>query len=570
MSKPVIDIGQHSEAGPRKANEDSFGVMVPQPPLCETKGLAMAVADGMSSCAEPKAASETAVKSFLDDYYATHESWSVETSVSRVLTSINRWLYSQGQGESGHGLVTTFTGAVLKAGVLHVFHVGDSRLALLRDGELRPLTRMHRVTIGEKRDYLSRALGIDVAVRVEHREVPVEAGDVLVFTTDGVHDVLKDADIIHAIEAHGDDLNAAAEAICKAALQAGADDNVTCQIVRIDDPGQPDEHAWHRRLAALPFPPPLEPGQVMDGLRIIRELHASARTQVYLAEDTETGRQVVVKTPSPKFEDDPDYIEQFMREEWVGRLIDNPHVAKIVQRNTPRTFLYFCMEYIEGPTLRQWMNDHPRPPLSKVRDIARQIVSGLRAFHRREIIHQDLKPENIKLDADGTVKLIDFGSAHVASLEELKLPGSQEDRGPLATAGYVAPEVLEGARPHKRQDIYSLGVIIYEMLTGKLPYGKPLESARQARRARYVPAKRHNPEVPLWMDKALEKAVAKEPQRRYQLMSELLRDISRPNPNFAERADTPLLERNPEAFWKGLALLSLLLNIILLITLLTR
>ena len=566
MSRPAIDIGQHSEKGPKETNDDSFGVLIPEPPLCETKGLAMAVADGMSSCARPKVASETAVKSFLDDYYATHESWSVETSVSRVLTSINRWLYGQGAAETGHGLVTTFTGAVLKAGVLHVFHVGDSRLSLLRGGELRPLTRLHRITIGEKRDYLSRAFGIDVAVRVEHREVPVEAGDVLVFTTDGVHDVLKDADVVRLIAEHADDLNAAAEAICTAALAAGSDDNVTCQIVRITDPGEPDEHAWHRRLAALPFPPPLAPGQVLDGLHIVRELHASARSQVYLARDAETDELVVVKTPSPKYEDDPDYIEHFMREEWIGRLVNSPHVARIIRRETPRKFLYFCMEYIEGPTLRQWMDDHPQPDLSRVRDIAHQIVSGLRAFHRREIIHQDLKPENIQIDADGTVKLIDFGSAHVASLEELRLPG--EERGPLATAGYVAPEALAGARPDKRQDIYALGVIIYEMLTGKLPYGRPLETARQVQRARYVSARRHNPQVPVWMDRALEKAVALRPERRYAVMSEFLRDISRPNPKFAETREMPLIERDPLKFWKWLALLSLLANFALLAALL--
>lgn len=563
MSKPAIDIGQHSEAGPKQANEDSFGVMLPEPPLCETKGLAMAIADGMSSCDNPKEASETAVKSFLEDYYATHESWSVETSVGRVLTSVNRWLYSQSQSAAaGKGMVTTFTGAVLKAGVLHVFHIGDSRLSLLRGGELRPLTRAHRVRIGEKHDYLSRALGIDVMARVDHREVPVEAGDILVFTTDGVHDFIKDGLIAELIHQHTDDLNAAARAICAAALKAGADDNVTCQLVRIVNPGEPDEKAWLKRLAALPFPPPLQPGQVMDGLRIIRELHASSRSQVYLAEDTETGRKVVVKTPSPNYEDDAAYIEHFMREEWIGRLIDSPHVAKIVQRQTPRKFLYFCMEHVAGQTLRQWMDDRPRPDLAQVRDIAEQIAQGLRAFHRREIIHQDLKPDNIRLDADGTVKIIDFGSAHVASLEELKLPVGE--RGPRGTAGYTAPELLEGARPHKKQDIFSLGVIIYEMLTGQLPYGKAAESARQWQRLDYVPARKHRHDVPVWLDRALEKAVAKNPARRYDTMSAMLLDIKRPNPAFAEDAGAPLLERDPERFWKGLALLSLLLNAILL------
>jgi len=565
MTKPAIEIGQHSTAGPKETNDDSYGVMLPEPPLCETKGLAMAVADGMSSCANPKAASETAVKSFLEDYYCTHESWSVETSVGRVLTSVNRWLYGQSQSHSGHGLVTTFTGAVLKAGMLHVFHIGDSRLSVLREGELRPLTRAHRAQIGEKRDYLARALGIDIAARVDHKETDARAGDILVFTTDGVHDFLKDGRIIALIREHENDLDAAAKAICDAALEAGSDDNVTCQLVRIVSPGEPDEAAWLKRIAALPFPPPLEAGNVIDGLRVIREIHASSRSQVYLAEDTETSRKVVLKTPSPNYSDDPAYIERFMREEWIGRMVNSPHVAKIIRRRTPRRFLYFCMEWVKGRTLRQWMDDHPRPPLEEVRCIADQIVRGLRAFHRREIIHQDLKPENIAIDADGTVKVIDFGSAHVASLEELKLPVGEH--GPLGTAGYTAPELLQGARPDKRQDIFSLGVIIYEMLTGRLPYGRPLETARQAARASYVPARKHNPAVPRWRDMALRKAVEKDPARRYDTMSAFLLDITRPNPKFSREAGAPLLQRDPERFWKWLAALSLLLNVILAVLL---
>jgi len=195
-------------------------------------------------------------------------------------------------------------------------------------------------------------------------------------------------------------------------------------------------------------------------------------------------------------------------------------------------------------------------------------VRGLRAFHRREIIHQDIKPENIAIDAEGTVKIIDFGSAHVASLDELHLPTG--DHGPLGTAGYTAPELLEGARPDKRQDIYSLGVILYEMLTGKLPYGKPLESARQARRATYHPARDVRADAPIWMDMALQKAVAKDPARRYGEMSALMLDITRPNPKFTRQRPAPLIERDPFRFWKWLALASALLNLALLAALLGR
>ncbi len=561
MPRPVIEIGQHSEAGPKPGNDDSFGVLLPEPPLCETKGIAMAIADGMSSCADPKAASETAVKSFLEDYYCTHESWPVETSVSRVLTSVNRWLYGQSAAHAGHGLVTTFTGCVLKAGSLHVFHIGDSRLSVLREGELRPLTRAHRAQIGEKTDYLARAFGIDIAARVDHKQVDARAGDVLVFTTDGVHDFVKDGLICALIREHGEDLDTAARAICEAALKAGSDDNVTCQLVRIVNPGEPDEDSWLKRITALPFPPPLAPGNVIDGLRVIREIHASSRSQVYLVEDGETGQQIVLKTPSPNYSDDPAYIERFMREEWIGRMMDSPHVARIIKRKTQRRFLYFCMEWVRGSTLRQWMDDHPNPRLEDVRCLTGQIVSGLRAFHRREIIHQDLKPENIAIDRDGTVKIIDFGSAHVASLEELKLPVGEH--GPLGTAGYGAPELLSGARPDKRQDIYSLGVIVYEMLTGHLPYGKPLLSVRQAQRAAYIPATRRREIIPAWVDAALHKAVRKTPAKRYATMSAFELDLTRPNPKFDMREKAPLLERDPVKVWKWLAGVSLLANLIL-------
>ena len=560
-----ISVGQHSEAGRKPRNDDSYGVVVPRDAMLETKGIAMAIADGMSSSEAAKEASETCVKSFLEDYYATHASWTVKTSGGRVLAATNRWLNSQSEANysSDRGMVSTFSGAVLKASVVHLFHAGDSRIYLLRGGAIEQLTRDHRTRVSRDRNYLSRAIGISRDLEIDYRAVPVEAGDVLLFTTDGVHEHVRDSQFANILRVTPDDLDGAAQRITAAALANGSDDNLTCQIVRIDDPGTPDEAAHLKRLTALPFPPELEPGMLFEGFRIVREIHASNRTQVYLAVDEASGERVVLKTPSVNFEDDAAYLEMFTREEWVGQLVASLHVLKVLPMTRPRRALYFVTEFVEGSTLRQWMHDNPLPGLDPVRGIVEQIVKGLRAFHRKEIIHQDLKPENILIDANGTVKIIDFGSARVAGLAEISATGGPP---PLAgTVDYTAPEYLRGEGPTNRSDIYSLGVIVYEMLTGKLPYGSANSSSTAPRtKLVYTPATRHRDGMPPWVDGALEKAVHPSPVARYDALSAFMEDLKRPNQALVPARARPLLERDPAGFWRGAALLLLILNILLL------
>jgi len=566
MRQVQISIGQNSRAGLKPVNEDSYGVLIPDGATAEIKGIAMAIADGISGSEGGKEASETCVKSFLDDYYCTHQSWTVKTSVGRVLSAVNRWLHGQSQARygSGEAMASTFSALVLKSATAHLFHVGDSRITLLRDGSLEPLTEDHRVRMAGGRDYLGRAMGVDVNVDIDYRRVTVEAGDVFVFTTDGVHDFLSDTEILKLLKA-ANDLDGAAQGIVEGALAAGSDDNLTCQVVRIDDPGVDEVDSYIERLRALPFPPDLDPGMRLDGYRIVRALHASNRSQVYLAIDEATDERVALKTPSVNYEDDPVYLELFAREEWVGRRLSSPHVAKLVEPAGRRKFLYQVSEYIEGRTLRQWMDDNPEPDLAEVRTIVEQIARGLRAFHRREMVHQDLKPENVMIDRDGTVKIVDFGSARILGIEEVARPVRPE--GALGTVGYTAPEIVLGAPASPRADIYSLGVIAYEMLTGKLPYGDGLDSRRAIDRARYTPASNPELAIPAWLDGALAKAAHLDPVRRYDALSAFTADISRPNTSLVSQSAQPLIQRNPLGFWRGLALALLILNITLLIAL---
>ncbi len=562
---PKITIGLHSRTGRKERNDDSYGILIPDSPLLETKGIAMAIADGVSTSEAGKEASETCVKSFLTDYYDTHESWTVKTSVSRVLTALNRWLYSQSQARymSDRAMVSTFSGLILKSGMAHIFHAGDSRIYLLRSGSMRQMTRDHRAYLSREREVLSRAFGIDPALEVDYRTEPLMAGDLLLFTTDGIHDFLNDRQIHKTVLAHIDNLDETARLLVEAAYDAQSGDNLSCQIVRIDHPGAPSHDAHLQKLSRRPFPPELEPGMIMDGYRIERDLYLSSRSQVYLAVDEATNERVVLKTPSINFEDDAAYIELFTREEWVGSQIDNPHVLKVRTRGKARRFLYTVLDYVEGQTLGQWMRDNPNPSLVEVRNIVSQIAIGLRAFHRKEMIHQDLKPDNIIIDQHGTVKIIDFGSTRVAGLQEVE--GSDRLPEQLGTRDYSAPEYLLGQKPTNCSDLYSLGVITYEMLTGKLPYGKGFGSKSDVQRLTLTPAHEHNNKIPHFISYALTKAVQKHPRERYCLLSEFITDLEKPNAASLETASQPLLKRNPVAFWRIAALSLLLLNLIQLL-----
>jgi len=554
---PEISIGQHSAAGLKARNDDSYGVLVPTGRDMATKGIAMAIADGMSTSEGAKEASETCVKSFLSDYYDTPESWTVQTAVGRVISATNRWLNGQAVArfDSDTGMATTFSGLIFKAGNAHIFHVGDSRIARLRGAELSPLTRAHRNS-GKDGDFLARAVGVGLHVDVDYRSVPVEEGDIFIFTTDGVHEHIDDRTLKALIEA-APDLPTAAKTITSHALEHGSTDNVTCQLVRIDTLGDRDKTAHYRALADLPFPPDLEPGLKIGGYRIVRELHASPRSQVYLAVCEASGDKVVLKTPSRNYDDDPMYLEFFAREEWIGQSIKSAHVAKSIIPAEARQFFYLVLEYVEGQTLAEWMADTPAPKIPEVRGLVDQLVKGVRAFHRKEIIHQDLKPDNIMLDADGTVKIVDFGSVRVLGIEEAEVGALPEHA--MGTAAYSAPELILGGKATRASDLYSVAAITYEMLTGHLPYGKALTSIRAITKARYRSASAINPNVPGWMDSALEKALSKDPINRQKALSEFVSDITVAKEKFRKET-APLIERDPVKFWQGLcAILAALL-----------
>jgi len=223
------------------------------------------------------------------------------------------------------------------------------------------------------------------------------------------------------------------------------------------------------------------------------------------------------------------------------------------------------MEFIEGQTLTQWMRDNPKPDMATVRGIVEQIAKGLLAFHRLEMIHQDLRPENIMIDGSGTVKIIDFGATKVAGLEEVSSPIEHADI--LGTALYTAPEYFLGEAGSARSDLYSLAVITYQMLTGKLPYGINVSKARTRsaqNKLSYISALHDDREIPAWVDYTLKTALHPNPYKRYAELSEFIFDLSQPNKAFLNKSAPPLMDRNPVLFWKSVSCILSIIIVVLL------
>ncbi|QFY90962.1 bifunctional protein-serine/threonine kinase/phosphatase [Magnetovirga frankeli] len=572
----AISLGQCSDKGRKPLNQDFLGLIAPQEPLLSSKGIALALADGISSSQVSQIASQTAVRSFLEDYYATPESWTVKHSVQRVLQATNSWLYAQSRNgpfryDLNRGYVCTLSALVLKSRTAHLFHLGDCRVFRLSRAGFEQLTEDHRLWLAPDKSYLSRALGMQDRLELDYLALPLEQGDVFILASDGIYEFASAALMQQCLARHGDDLDQAAQQILQLALDNGSEDNLSIQILRIEDLPPPGLDELNRQVSELAFAPELAPRQRFDGYEILRELHHSHRSHLYLAQDPDTGEQVALKLPSVELREDAAYLERFVLEEWIARRLDNPHLLKAAPQRRQRQFLYTAFEYIEGQTLVQWMLDHPRPALERVRELVEQIARGLQAMHRLEMLHQDLRPNNILIDSGGRVRLIDFGSVRVAGLQELgHTPGSGAALGQealLGTAQYSAPEYFLGETGRPQSDLFSLGVLTYQMLSGRLPYGTQVARAtsRAAQhRLQYRSLLDEGSEIPAWLDAALRKAVHPDPQRRHQHLSEFLQDLRQPNPALVNPGPLPLLQSHPLRFWQGL---SLLLFVLLLLAL---
>ena len=563
MSEQQLQLvySQLSKAGIKTVNEDAVASYIPSDAhLVTYKGACFALADGVSTAEAGQQASTLAVQRFINEYPQTPDSWSVAYSTEQLLKTINDQLYqlshgfSHSYGQENKGYLTTFTALVLKSQTAHFFHVGDSRLYHLRNGNLRQLTQDHTTILSDNRQFLGRALGMDAKVSADYASISIQAGDRFLLTSDGVHDFITEQTLAQLMQQP--DINAGVTALYDAARAEHSDDNISAILIDVLSIPQQSLDDLNQRLTRLPFPPALQPGMKIDGYLVLRELFASSRSHLYLVKDQADGTELVLKCPSINFDDDNLYIDRFIREEWIGLRIQSEYVVKVIRQNRPRSFLYYLMEYLPGQSLDHWFEQQPQPlKPSFAISLVKQIAKGLQAFHQVGAIHQDLKPGNILRLPDGKLKVVDFGSVFVASLAEIYSPMQQDVA--LGTASYSDPHYLLGHNSGVQGDIYALATISYELFTGgQLPYGNAVENCKTATdydKLRYRSASQFNSVIPTWFDRALQKGVSLELTQRYQSIGQLLNDLQQPNPAFLHQEVKQEHKTNPLLFWQLLS-----------------
>lgn len=578
-----IDIGYVSQTGRKPVNEDFCAAMLP-PPEQAHMGSIVAIADGVSAGGLGKEAAQTTVTSVVRDYYGTPETWDATVALDRIIGAQNTWLAGINRRRHPAAGLTTLTAMVMRGHGYTLAHIGDTRVCLLRQGELQQLTHDHVHQHPDLSHQLLRCIGVEDRVLMDYTQGDLYVGDLFLFMTDGVHNVLSPARLKDVVDSAGEGASAQAlsDALVRAAYQRGSTDNITALVVRVQglDAATLDDRL--RLVTQRPAPPRLHVGDVHDGLEVQALVSDSGVYSVYRVRDPATGKSYALKALNPQRAHDAEERALLAHEAWLsGRLSTSraaDHLALLhesppsLPKGQDSGTFYLLHDWYEGETLRQMLDRGHRPGVAQTIAMATQAAQALGHLHRQGVIHRDVTPANLHLGQDGVLRLLDLGVA---------LSGQEPPSARTLHAGtpsFVNPEQW-GFRlrsggvdtdaapvpPDAGSDLFALGVTLYQLLTGKLPYGEvlPYQAGRYYRDP--VAPSRHNPEVPIWLDHIVLKAVSRDHRQRFETAEELQlaleRGASRP---LTAPPPTSLIQRDPTMLWKLLLGFSVFLNLLLL------
>jgi serine/threonine protein phosphatase PrpC len=544
-------VGFYSATGPRPENEDFagavFGVELADP----RQDVVAAIADGIGGSKGGRIAAETAVRGFLDGMCELPETTEVQRSAARVLNALNAWMYSQGQRDPDLARMgCTFTALVLRGRLAHVVHIGDTRAYRLSGNRLSCLTTDHVREDGAGRSgTLYRALGVEAEIRLEYTAHPMARHDRFLLCSDGLYGSLTDETIADSLRERSAPA-VTARALVTAALESGSSDNCTALVLDVIELPNA-ESATIGTARELPIISVPLGGETVDGF-VLKALVSDGRySRLFAATDELEGGDVVLKFPKPRVADVAALRAAFVREAWVGARVHSPGVGRVIELPQGRqTCMYTVMPLYQGELLETRLGRRPSVGLEEGRNIAIKLARAVATLHRDGIIHRDIKPDNVILESEGSLKLIDLGVVRIRGLEDSapeEIPG---------TPAYVAPEMLVGEAGNEATDIYALGITLFRAFTGEFPYGNS-DATSPPTRERPQELTVLRPDLPAWLQAALGRAIATDPGVRFRDMSEFASEMEAgpARATILTRRPLTLYERFPLRFWQAIAAL---------------
>jgi len=540
-----------SSPGPaRENNEDFVGYWQPQ--TIEEKrdrGAVVALADGVGGMDKGEVASRLAVETALQTFQQAAAGQTPPQLLTQMFNTANRAVYDKGMEDHGKSrMATTLAAVVLRNNEIVVGNVGDSRVYLVRKAQIKQLSTDHTYTgmqqkfglISEQdaktsanRSVLTRSVGNELMIRVDVETVTVFKGDRLVLCSDGLYAHVADSEIADIVSCYSP--AQACRRLVALSEQRGTDDNLSIQVVQINEV---EKVALYRGVpiyqeAADPTPRyELRPGQTLDKrFQIIETVSRSGMATIFKATDLQTKGTVAVKVPLMQFESDAGFYSRFQREEDIGRRLDHPSILKFIpieedQRSRP----YIVTEYLLGNTLSYLLSNICPMPEKDALKLAGLMCEAISYMHGQGVIHRDLKPQNVMICHDGTIRIMDFGIAKAREGRRITFTGFTPAVG---TPDYMAPEQVKGKRGDERTDIYSLGAMLYEMAVGTPPYECENENLFVVMNARVtgdpVAPRKRNPKLSPETEEIILHAMEREPGKRYQTATAMQAELNEPS-----------------------------------------
>jgi serine/threonine protein phosphatase PrpC len=580
-----IDIGFASLAGRKPLNEDFCAAMLPTKGQ-EERGSIVAIADGVSTGGMGKEAAQTTVTSLVRDYFGTPETWDTTVALDRIIGAQNAWLCGINRRREPALGLTTLTALVLRGQSYTLAHVGDTRCYLVRDGKAIQLTQDHVVNHPDFKHQLLRSVGAQDHLVVDYLQGDLLVGDVFMLLSDGVHGEVPERQLAHY--AAMPDAREASQKLVEQALAKGSNDNVTAMVVRVHGLLEATLADANRMADSLPIPQRLKVGDTLDGFTVTAPIADNGINVLYQVRDPATKALYALKTLNIARAHDPEERAMLAHESWLAARMQSSRAGEYlvaVHDQLPtgqeRSAFYVLYDWHGGETLQQLMDKQTRLAPALALGYAMQALKALGLMHRQGVVHRDIKPANLHLGEDGLLRVLDLGVAlsgreseamralhagtpSYVNPEQWGFNMKSSGNGSTGSASKVDSENATQELPNAQSDLFAIGVTLYQLLTGKLPYGDvlPYQVGRYYRDP--TPPSRHNPEVSMWLDHVLRKAVARDKRQRFETAEEFLlaleRGASRP---LNAPQGTPMLQRDPTSVWKLAAGILALINLLL-------